>query len=275
MKSFTRFLKEAKQQTTVHTEAVDGLVLEATYVGGGETVIAHTHGTASFHNNEAFEPALQEYCKQRNYGFLSFNNRGAHIEGATKELFSDSPKDIQAWIDWLHARGAKNIILSGHSLGTEKIASFVKTINPSVKAILLFSPSDTIGNQERYERRIRHSFFKEAQHLQSIGKGTSVLSDSKAHAGVLPMTADAYLDFYTHGKPLETALPFRLRSNSLGTFPVPCYALVPDNDHYNITSTDDYIRDLKAAGAKLLKCHTDHDFNGFDTLTALNELMGS
>ncbi len=270
MKNFRTFLRESSEQI-VKTKTIDNVLLEGSFLSGSETAIAHTHGTASFYNNEAFEPPIREYCKQNNYSFLTFNNRGANIQGATKELFSDSPKDIQAWIDWLQTKGIKNIILSGHSLGTEKVANFIKSAT-NIKAILLFAPSDTIGNQERYEKKINHSFFKEAQYLQSIGKGNRVLSDPKAHAGVLPMTANAYLDFYTPGKPLETALPFRLRSNRLEQFTVPCYALVPDNDHYNITSTKDYISDLNAAGAKTIKCHTDHDFNNFDTLKVLNDL---
>ena len=40
-------------------------------------------------------------------------------------------------------------------------------------------------------------------------------------------------------------------------------------DHYNITSTEEYIKNLEQAGAKVLECNTDHDFNDFNTLNAL------
>jgi len=272
MKSFRTFIFENIDKEKVHTTTSDGIDLKGNFMFGGDTSIAHTHGTASFHDNEAFETALREYCKEKNYSFLTFNNRGAYIEGATKELFSDSPKDIQAWVDWLHEKGIQNIILSGHSLGTEKIANFVKQNSNGIIKIIFFAPSDTIGNQERYENKIRKSFMDEAISKQQSGKGEELLSDRNVHAGVLPMTANAYVDFYSPGKPLETALPFR--NNNISEFSIDCYALVPNKDHYNITSTKDYIQSLKNAGAKVLECNTDHDFNKFDTLNALKEFIG-
>ena len=268
MKSFKEYLdNKTSSLKTVHVTTEDGVHLEGSFLYNGNTVIAHTHGTASFYNNEAFEPPLREYCKENNYSFLTFNNRGAYIEGASKELFSDSPKDIQAWINWLHENGMHDIILSGHSLATEKIANFIKQNFNNISKILLFSPSDTIGNQQRYERKIGKTFIDEANKKSSDGNGEELLSDKKSHAGVLPMTANAYLDFYSEGKPLETALPFR--NKILSKFQVECYSLVPTKDHYNITSTEEYIKNLEQAGAKVLECNTDHDFNDFNTLNAL------
>lgn len=279
MNSFKLHLFENISGLKISANTEDGLILDGMYFPfyGSDTVLAHTHGTASFYNNEIFEPHLLEYCKRKGYGFLSFNNRGAHIFndqcGAAYEKFSDSPKDIDAWLNRLKQNGIKNVILSGHSLGTEKIANYVKNHkHDMVKSILLLAPSDTIGNQNRYENKIGKCYMNEAKLMIMTNRGNELLSDQKAHAGVLPMSASAYFDFYTQGMPLDSALPFRNRD--LEFFGIECFALVPNNDHYNITSTADYAHDLKKAGASVLICKTDHDFNKFDTFKALCALMG-
>jgi len=279
VKSFKLYLSENISGLKISTNTEDGFVLEGIYfpVTGSDTVLAHTHGTASFYNNEIFEPHLLEYCKRKGWGFLSFNNRGANIFneqcGAAYEKFSDSPKDIDAWLIRLKQNGIKHVILSGHSLGTEKIANYVKNHkNDMVKSILLLAPSDTVGTQIRYENQTGKCYMNEAKTMIATNRGNELLSDRKAHAGVLPMSATAYFDFYAPGMPLEGALPFR--NKNLKSFEIDCFALVPDNDHYNITSTKDYAYDLMKAGANVLICETDHDFNKFNTFKALCELMG-
>lgn len=276
MQNFKSFLKEKFTGYTINVTTEDGIHLEGRYHRGSDIVVAHTHGTASFYNNEAFEPDLLKYCEQKEYGFLTFNNRGAHLIGkqigAVYEKFSDSPKDIDAWLRMLRNEGIKKVILSGHSLGTEKIANYVKTNNNDmIQSCLFFAPSDTIGNQIRYEKKIGKNFIDEAKDLVSKNKEKQLLQDKKAHAGVLSMSAEAYLDFYETGNYLENALPFR--NHNLGSFPIECFALVPTNDHYNITSTKDYIEDLRKSNVNVLVCDTDHDFNNFDTLRALHKLM--
>lgn len=276
MLSFKNFLKESITSKTVNVKTVDGIDLEGIYHPNGDIVLAHTHGTASFYGNEAFEPDLLKFAKSKNFGFLSFNNRGAHIfsesGGAAHEKFSDSSKDIDAWISFLKNQGVSKIILSGHSLGTEKIAYYVRN-NPSknIVAALFLAPSDTIGNQLRYEKKIGKSFFDEANHLVNANRSNHLLSDKKAHAGVLPMSAEAYLDFYLPNKPLQDALPFR--NKNIKKFNIPVFALIPNKDHYNITSTKNYYDNLTSAGVKSIITDTDHDFNNFDTYNTLKTLI--
>lgn len=257
-------LLKTKKDNIVSVQTEDGVSLEGVfYENGGNTAIAHTHGTASFYGNEVFEPSLLNYCNQKGYSFLSFNNRGAKISGASTELFSDCPKDIDAWINFLSEKGYQNIILSGHSLGTEKIAHYMRNVSrPLISSMIFLAPSDTIGNQQRYENSIGGDFFLEAKKLVSSGNPDNLLSNSKAHAGVLPMSAAAYLDFYSPGKPLENALSFR--KNRILPFPVPVIAYVPTNDHYNITSPLAYQECLERIGVDVVVCETDHDFNKFD-----------
>jgi hypothetical protein len=268
MLSFLKHLHRSTDNQIVHVITQDGISLEGVWTPGGDTVLAHTHGTASFWGNEAFEPQLQRWCKAKGWGFLSFNTRGAHLSGAEQELFSQCGRDFAAWTRWLQSRGVRRIILSGHSLGTEKIAHWVRTTKPcGVSHVLFLAPSDTVGNQDRYEQRIGHTFFSEARALVERGTPSALLSDRKAHAGVLAMSGAAYLDFYGTSSPLRIALPFR--NYSIQPLPVPVLALVPRHDHYNITSVDGYKLTLESAGARVVVCDTDHDFNGFDVSTLL------
>lgn len=274
MKSFKRYLLESLSGEVVTVNTSDGFELKGIlHRGSTNKIIAHTHGTASFYGNEAFEPELLKHCKENGYAFLSFNNRGAHIlsenSGAAVELFSDCPKDFDAWIQFCQNEGYEDIVLSGHSLGTEKIAHYVRNFRPSlVSSVILLAPSDTIGNQIRYEKTIGKNFFDESKNLIATGKGNDLLSDKKAHAGVLPMSAYAYIDFYTPGKPLENALSFR--KNKLLPLNVSGIAFIPMHDHYNITSPEQYQQCMNAIGIETVMCDTDHDFNGFKNLYFIN-----
>lgn len=273
MKSFSQYFKESTINGEVVTVTTsDGYELKGLYHSNSSTVLAHTHGTASFYGNEVFEPELLKYCKNKGYGFLSFNNRGAHIlsenSGAALELFSDCPKDFDAWLKYLKGVGVQKVILSGHSLGTEKIAHYIRNYsNSMIESVIFLSPSDTIGNQKRYEKQIGKTYFAEAQQYVNEGNPNKLLSDKKAHAGVLPMSAAAYLDFYSSGNALETALPFR--NKYIEKFSVPVKAFVPTNDHYNITSTESYANVLHNANVNAVICRTDHDFNNFDLYSIL------
>lgn len=263
MRSFLQRLHEHVNGQVVQVTTQDGVPLEGVWTPGDDTVLAHTHGTASFWGNEVFEPQLQAWCKAKGWGFLSFNTRGAHLSGAEQELFSQCGRDFAAWTRWLQSRGVQRIILSGHSLGTEKIAHWVRTTKPcSVSHVLFLAPSDTVGNQDRYEQRIGRTFFSEARALVERGTPSALLSDRKAHAGVLAMSGAAYLDFYGTSSPLRNALPFR--NYAVQPLPVPVLALVPRHDHYNITSVPAYTLALQSTGARVVVCDTDHDFNGCD-----------
>lgn len=270
------WLKQAKTRTIsgkiVSCKTSDGLELHGIWKKNGSTALLHTHGTASSYGIEAFEPDLMEWAKKNGWSFLSCNNRGAHVlenwqaSGAAVEKFSDCPEDFKAWIGWLQENGIERIILSGHSLGTEKIAHFVRNFEiPSVVGVLFLAPSDTPGCQERWEKKYGKNYIEEAIGMKKKGKEKDLLYDLKAHSGVLPMTAEAYLDFYREGSELKDSLPFR--TGKIESLPVPVLALVPKKDEWGIKSAEEYSTILKNQGFTSIICDCDHDFNEFDLLS--------
>ena len=253
----------------VQCKTTDGLELQGLFRKNPEdkTAVMFVHGTASAYALEDFEPALDQWCIDNDYAYLSTNNRGAHvlddwqISGSAVEKFSDANKDFLAWLKFLKAAGIESVILCGHSLGTEKIVHFMKTENHKmVQSMILLSPADTVGCQDRYEKKIGKNYFKVAKNLVDKNQKYNLLPDEKAHAGVLPISAEAYLDFFSPDSELREALPFRKENKDcIEKFTIPTIAIVPDNDMWNITSAEDYAEKLREAGAKVKIVHCDHD----------------
>jgi len=160
----------------ISVETQDNLQLYGMLCRKGTTMLAHTHGTAGSHGIEAFEQALRQFADSYDWGYLTFDNRGAHVledwqvSGAAVEKFTDSHLDIEAWIKYIKTLGVKDLILSGHSLGAEKIVDFVRShFDPIIKGLILLSPADTPGAQEVGEGKSRKSYRTRARNMVSKG----------------------------------------------------------------------------------------------------------
>jgi pimeloyl-ACP methyl ester carboxylesterase len=248
----------------VSVETRDRLQLYGMLCRKGTTVLAHTHGTASGHGIEAFEQALNKFAQSHDWGYLTFDNRGAHVledwqvSGAAVEKFTDSHLDLEAWIKYLKTMGAKNLILSGHSLGAEKIVDFVRRYaDPMVKGLILLSPADTPGAQEVWEKKSRKSYLKKAEQMVSRGEGGNLLPDEKAHGGFLPMSAGTYLDFFAKDSCLRQVLPFK--ADELKVIPIPTIGIVPSKDEWCSTTPGDYFNKLQNIDVMTRFVKSDHN----------------
>ena len=255
----------------------DGLQLHGLFRRQGDVVLMHTHGTASAFGIESFEADLDRWAGENGIGFITCNNRGAHVmedwqkSGAALEKFSESPNDFKAWISLLKKMGVGRVILSGHSLGTEKIAHFVRKFDtPQVVSALLLAPSDSPGCQRRWEKEEGLDLMQDAQAMINRGRQGELLDNQLAHAGLLPMSAEAYVDFFGPESPLREALP--LGGESVEGFNIPVLALIPDDDVWNLTSAKSYRETLNRAGVDAAVCRTDHDFSEFDLTGTLVKL---
>ena len=248
----------------ISVETNDKLQLYGMLCREGITMLAHTHGTASCHGIEGFEPALIKFAESYDWGYLTFDNRGAHVledwqaSGAAVEKFTDSHLDIEAWLNYLKSLGVKNVILCGHSLGTEKLVDFVRRYyDPIIKGLILLTPADTPGAQEDWEEKSKTSYQGMAEQMVSRGNGESLLPDEKAHAGVLPMSAKTFLDFFAEDSHLREALPFK--ADELKEIPIPTIAVVPRKDEWCSTTPTDYVHKLQSIGVITRFVKSDHN----------------
>lgn len=96
-----------------------------------DTIFINIHGTASNFYENYFIEILAKKLSEEEISMLSTNNRGAGVydayqkTGAAVEKFEDCLIDIDAWIEFALKEGYRNIILSGHSLGTEKVVYYL------------------------------------------------------------------------------------------------------------------------------------------------------
>jgi len=212
-------------------------------------VILHTHGTSGsfYHNN--FYPYIAEVANKNNFSFLQTNNRGSGNyeyelgeipHGAALELFEDSLMDLDAWIKFCLDRGLEKIILEAHSFGNEKVIYYLNkgTYRDHVIGVILLGFNDSVGTQQRYEKKTGKNYFSEAKSLISEGRGLALLSDIFGGiAGEAPLSARSYLNFYSPGSELSKVMPLRLntRLDMYSQIKVPILAVIGDNEEGEYT----------------------------------------
>ncbi len=226
-----------------------------------------------------FYPNLAKNCLDQGIAFLPGNSRGTGAFensnddpipfGVAAELFSDCLKDIDAWIKFALAKGYQKIILEGHSRGTEKAVYYLNhgQYIEKVVGVILMGFSDAIGTQLNHEQKIGHSFIDEAKQMIQRGQGDHLLSDLRAFAGELPMTAKTYLDNMAPDSANSKAIPFR-QGKGLKYFQnikVPVFGEIGDQFEYTIIPITEAVELLKKENS-LCKAYqikgADHCFVG-------------
>ena len=135
----------------IKVQTSDGLYLNGLHYSGADSSWGAIllHGTASnFYTSPL--PELAEFLAKRGYQAITANNRGhdwismnceTALMGSAFDSFAETPRDINAFIDYLKGYGCKNIILLGHSRGGAKIVHYqAETANPIVKGLVGISP---------------------------------------------------------------------------------------------------------------------------------------
>jgi pimeloyl-ACP methyl ester carboxylesterase len=195
------------------------------------TCLVHVHGwDGNFYENRFIDHAAQA-CARLGLGFLSGNNRGhdyiadilrnrttqksdtrsqkselkkrqpARFDyvqiGGMYEKLADSVTDIRAWIDFAAGRGAKRVILQGHSHGAIKVVHYLATTcDPRVCGLILLSPSDDMGwAREKLGERFLWVLAR-ARELVRAGMGRQLLPEKDFP---YPVSAATFFDCYYKG----------------------------------------------------------------------------
>jgi alpha-beta hydrolase superfamily lysophospholipase len=195
----------------------DGLELNGVYVEPSQrpkvkgqeprVCVVHVHGwDGNFYENRFIDYAAR-VCSRMGIGFVSGNNRGhdyiadilrdrsqkakaksqkakpsggpdyVQVGGIYEEL-TDCVPDIRAWVDFAIGRGAKGVILQGHSHGAIKVTHYlVTTRDPRVCGLILLSPSDDMGLARKQLGERFSWVLSRAREVTSKGSGRKLLSD--------------------------------------------------------------------------------------------------
>ena len=175
----------------------DGLVLIA-------------HGTLAHHRMEIVE-VLQRQLKERGIASLAISlslgvddRRGMYDCAVPhRHRYVDALGEYAAWIAWAEGRGARRIVLAGHSRGGAQIAWYAaERADPRVSKVVLIAPTLWDGAQaarefERAHARPLDEALAEARGRVEAGRGQDILP----RPGYLTCTdtrvsADTLWDYY-------------------------------------------------------------------------------
>lgn len=204
------------RQELVRINSIDGIeqpgVLSIPNVNTDKIVI-HVHGlNGNFYENRFLDILAKTYT-DKNYAFLTFNNRGRDfitellkwdeptIIGGSLERFKDCVLDIDGVINWVKERGYKEIILEGHSYGCNKVLYYYnQKKDKNIKKIVLLAPCDIPSegkkflNAEEYEKAKREATTLVEQGREKELIDFSVMANGKIAAGTY------YYDFLPGGE---------------------------------------------------------------------------
>jgi alpha-beta hydrolase superfamily lysophospholipase len=246
-----------------------------------DKILINIHGTASNFYEEDFIGSLAQELPKVGTAVLSTNNRGAGVydayqkSGAAVEKFEDCLLDIDAWIEFVLKRGFKEIFLSGHSLGTEKVVYYMNygKYKDKVKAVILFAPADSAGyaiygddykpssqDKERVDKLLI-----QAKKLIGEGRG-EVFLDREAYAGIMPKSAESFVNFsYLNPRLLQGLSFHRHRLESFSKIRVPILVAIGNEYEYTAIPIEEALelmeRENSLAETHLIKS-CNHDFQG-------------
>lgn len=246
-----------------------------------KSIVIHIHGSAgNFYFND-FYPHLAKLANNLNIAFLTTNNRGSEVynietgtkyTGAAIEIFEECLLDIDAWIELAIAKGYKNIILEGHSFGTNKIQYYALNgkYRSKINALILLGFTDSYGGQIDYlksvNKRNQH-VLKEAEELVTQGKPHQLLSDLKINWGELPQSAQSYISFMSENSKLSNVLPLGQDKvfTNFRKINIPILGVVGDTDECTVIPPKEAVGKLNKENENA-RCYMiencNHSYNG-------------
>ncbi len=267
----------------VNVKTSDGLTLHGMLTeptNPSKTIVIHLHGcSGDFYGNSYFE-LLTNSVVNLGIAYLATNNRGSGVyeynegtipHGVSLEIFEDCLLDIDAWIEFVVEKGYENIILEGHSYGTEKSVYYMNRgrYAGKVKGVILFGFSDNVGYQMRYEKQHGKNYMEEAKELMEKGEPYHLLHDLNAYCGEMPVSAQTYVTTFHEDSEDAKAIPFRKEKDLLffQNIHVPILGVISNNEdgEYTIIPIKEAVELLKSEN-KLAEAYiindTNHVFTG-------------
>ena len=171
-----------------------GLVLNANLVLAedktlGDGVMLIVHGTLA-HNRMEIITTLQELLQESGTNSLAINlglglsSRHGMYDCATPHTHrhEDAVEEIGAWLNWLSAQGAGDVVLVGHSRGGNQVAWYAAEQElGEIKALVLIAPGARGPEEEpkRYQKRFGQPLgpvLRDAQSRVQAGKADAMMT---------------------------------------------------------------------------------------------------
>ena len=252
-------------------------------------IVIHVHGlNGNFYENR-FLDALSKTYTDKNYAFLTFNNRGTgFITELLKwndftiiwwclERFKDCKQDIEGVVNWTKTKWYKEIILEWHSYGCNKVLYyFNQKKDDSIRKIILLAPCDIPSecknflSNEEYEKAKEESTI-----LVKEGRGNelikfSVMTNWKIAAETF------YSDFLPDGENdfIRYVDGVNAKSSVLNSVDIPTLIIFWDKDECVLTQPIEIVKwyltnNIKNCNIQVVQ-GGDHLYNGkYDELCSI------
>ena len=199
-------------------QTLNGRLTLAEGKGLGDGVVLITHGTLAHNGVEAIRGA-QAALQERGVNSLAItlslglDKRTGLYDCAVphRHKHEDALDEIGVWLGWLKGRGAKNIVLMGHSRGGNQTARFTaERPNGLVTRVVLLAPQvwDAEARLTSYERAYGtplQPLLDRAQALVAAGKGGEMLKNTGfIYCPGAEVSAAAFVSYYQNDARMHT-----------------------------------------------------------------------
>lgn len=127
---------------------------------------------------------------------IAYSDHSINKQRYTGTVFDDFRvvyEDVDSYVKYAKSLGFKNIIIAGHSLGSNKIIHYLsKTKESAVRNFIVSAPIDLMYFWDSIEEK--DMYLKTAQRFVAEGRGADILPF--LFMGFSPMSAQTVLDFY-------------------------------------------------------------------------------
>lgn len=190
--------------------ALNGALTLAEGKAMADGVVLITHGTLA-HNGMEVIKAMQKALGERGVSSLAItlglgvdDRRGmADCAMPHRHRHSDAVAEIGAWLAWLKAEGARQVVLLGHSRGGNQTARFAaEHRDPLVTKVVLMAPSTWSEASERDQYQSRYGKplaapLAKAEALVKGGKGADPMTGVDfIYCPGATVTAASFVDYY-------------------------------------------------------------------------------
>lgn len=175
-----------------------------------DPIVVMTHGTLA-HNKMEIMSQLQDLFKENDMSSLSINlglgisDRQGMYDCKTTHTHkhTDAIDEIGVWVNWLKHKGAKKIILLGHSRGGNQTAWYAaEHPDDVINKVILIAPATWSESyavheyQERYKKDL-NKILAQAESLVKQGEGKTVMKHiDHIYCADTSVTAESFVSYY-------------------------------------------------------------------------------